>query len=58
MTENRPYRNALSNEDIIRELEELVTQNKLEPLMVQKMSSKIDVFVQAVNRNVSQKNVS
>ena len=58
MTENRPYRNALSNEDIIRELEKLVTQNKLEPLMVQKMSSKIDVFVQAVNRNVSQKNVS
>ena len=58
LAENRPYRNALSNEDIIRELEELVTQNKLEPLMVQKMSSKIDVFVQAVNRNVSQKNVS
>lgn len=58
LTENRPYRKALNNQEIINELMKFVKQKKLDNSMVQQISNKIESFVQCVNRNVEQKSVN
>ena len=58
LTENRPYRKALDNQEIINELMKFVKQNKLDYSMVQQISHQIESFVQCVNRNVEQKSVN
>jgi len=58
LTENRPYRKALNNQEIINEMMKFVKQNKLDYSMVQQISHKIESFVQCVNRNVEQKSVN
>ncbi|MHB8096092.1 MAG: HD-GYP domain-containing protein [Erysipelotrichaceae bacterium] len=58
LTENRPYRKALNNQEIINELMKFVKQKKLDNSMVQQISNKIESFVQCVNHNVEQKSVN
>lgn len=58
LTEHRPYRKALDNNEIVNELMKFVNQNKLNYSMVQQISVNIQSFVQCVNRDVEQKSVN